>query len=52
MDQQEFKEEIFNNKQVIKDNVSKVYNSKKLAKMFLAVFGKIDYLTFCKLPTN
>ena len=52
MNQQEFKEEIFENREAIKEKFANIYDSKKLLKMFMQVFANIDYLTFCKLMAN
>jgi len=52
MNQQEFKEKIFEERGVIKEKLGTVYDSKKLAKKFLDVFNGMDYLTFSKLPAN
>jgi len=52
MNQQEFKEEIFENREKIKEKFANIYNYKKLARMFMQVFANIDYLTFCKLTAN
>ena len=52
MNQQEFKEAIFEEREVIKEKVTNIYDSEKLLKMFLAIFERIDFLTFCKLPAN
>jgi hypothetical protein len=52
MNQQEFKEAIFENRQNIKDKLTHIYDSKKLIKTFLVVFEKIDFLTFCKLSQS
>ena len=52
MNQQEFKEEIFENRETIKEKFANIYDSKKLARKFFDVFKEIDYLTFCKLTAN
>jgi threonyl-tRNA synthetase len=52
MNQQQFKEAIFDEKQAIKNKLAKVYDSKKLAKRFFAVLGKINFAMFDKLPRN
>jgi type VI protein secretion system component VasA len=52
MNQQEFKEEIFENREAIKEKFGNIYDSKKLLQMFFTIFEKIDFLTFSKLPTN
>jgi hypothetical protein len=49
MNQQKFKEAIFENKETIKNRFAKVYNYKKLMQKFLAEFKDIDFKTFCKL---
>ena len=52
MNQQEFKEEIFENREAIKERFTNIYDSKKLARKFFAVFKEIDYITFNKMSTN
>jgi len=52
MNQQQFKEAIFDERQEIKDKLANLYDSKKLITKLITVFKEIDYLTFCKLPQN
>jgi hypothetical protein len=46
MKQSEFKKAIFENRQVIKDKTANLYDNKKLYKLFMEKFDKIDLEKF------
>jgi hypothetical protein len=52
MNQQKFKEAIFDEKQNIKDSMARVYSSKKLTEKLFAVLERTDFNQFEKLSKN